>query len=362
MGSLGRIGTMAGWTVLRTFRSAGDLVWMVVMPVGLGLVLSAVLAGIAAVQPPQAVVVNEDGTALAGRLIDALAATPFNVSIVGQDEARAQLARGEVQAALVVPAGFSQSLEAGGPRLEILLAPDASGGLLAARAKAIATALVRGENLPGPFISIETPRGEPHDHTFTRVRILFGIYLLFALTVLIGRAGALHRERKAGLLQRTVGTGVPYGEVIVGYAASLMLIGLLQAVVVLAITGWLGIPWLAAGPGAILLPVMGSLFTGSGIAMALAGFARSESQVQLIAGGAPSLLAMLGGAFMPLELAPPGVQKLAVLNPFYWAMEALEGGFVYQGWESQTGPLAVLLLMGMVGMVAGVQALRRRTA
>lgn len=360
MGSLGRIATMVRWTVRRTFRSPSDLVWLVLMPVGLGLVISYVLTGIVTVRPPEAVVVNEDGTAAAERLIDALERTPFQVHLASRDQVMEQLAQGELERALVVPDGFAQSVEAGAPQLEVLRAGGASEGLLAPRAKAIAAAMARGAALPGAWIQHETPRGTVADDSFPRLRIVFGVYLLFALTALINRATALHRERKAGLLQRTLEMGIPHGEVIIASAVSLILVGLLQAAVVLAITGALGVPWLAAGGTAIAVAVLGHLVASSGLAMALAGFARTEGQLQLFAGGAPSLLAMLGGAFMPLELAPASIQKAAVLNPFYWAMEALDGGFVYQGWASQAGPLAVLILVGVVGTVVGVQGFRRR--
>ncbi|WP_324716675.1 ABC transporter permease [Carboxydochorda subterranea] len=359
MGVLKRIATMAGWTVLRTSQSVADLVWLVVMPIAFGVIISLILAGAGAVKPPRAVVVNEDGTETVERLIRALATTPFDVQLAGRDEAMKQIAGGHVETALVVPAGFAASIAAGAPRLEVLQAGGSAGGLLVTRAKAIAAALARGEALPETLVAIETPRPTGDASPFTRVRVVFGVYLLFGLTASIQRTAALHRERKAGLLQRVLSTGVPYGEVIAAFMASIFLIGLLQAAVVLAVTGLLGTPWLAAGPGAIALPVLGSLFAGSGLAVALSGFVRSEAQVQLL-GSAPPLLAVLGGAVMPLELTPAGVQKLAVFNPFYWAMEALEGGFVYRGWESQAGPLAVLLLVGVVGMVVGVQALRRR--
>lgn len=211
----------------------------------------------------------------------------------------------------------------------------------------------------GEWVQRETPRDLQDTGEYLSVRGVFGIYLIFVLTTLITRAGAIHRDRKQGRLGRTLGCGVPYHEVVTAHVVSITLIGLIQAGVFLAVTGALGIPWLAAGWSALLISLFGVLIAGAGIAIGIAGFARSEAPIRLLSGGAPSLLALLGGAFFPIELAPTTVQRLAVVNPVYWSMEVLDGGFVYQGITSQVGPLAVLVLFGTLGLVIGIQGFRR---
>src|SRR5690606_8056113 len=99
----------------------------------------------------------------------------------------------------------------------------------------------------------------------------------------------------------------------------------------------------ASGWSAALLPVTAAVFVCAGIAVGVAGFVTNESRLQFIAGGGPNLLAMLAGAFFPLDGAPAAVQRLTAVNPVYWAMKALDGGFLYEGFASQAGPLAVVL-------------------
>jgi len=70
-------------------------------------------------------------------------------------------------------------------------------------------------------------------------------------------------------------------------------------------------------------------------------------------------LAMAGGAFFPLEIAPAALQQLARINPVYWAVEALVGGMIFDGVASQFVPLSVLILVGVMSMIIGVQGLRR---
>lgn len=213
----------------------------------------------------------------------------------------------------------------------------------------------------GPVV-YDNPRGDDRLDSFPALRATFAVFLIFCLTALITRAGNIHEERKGGTLARTLACGIPYRDVVAAHVVSIGVTGVIQAALVLSITGILGFDWLAAGWSALLLPTAVALFTCAGIAVGIVGFVRNEGHLQLIVGAGPSLLAMFGGAFFPLDGAPANIQRLTVVNPIYWSMEALDGGFVYQGIASQTGPLAILILVGVLGIVLGVQGLRRMEA
>ena len=189
--------------------------------------------------------------------------------------------------------------------------------------------------------------------------MVFGVYLIFVFSTLLTRAGSIHDEYKRGTLQRTLVAGVPHWEIVTAHVAGLVLVGLIQASIFVAVTGLLGTPWLATGWLSVVLPVLGAIAAAAGVSIGIAGFVQSSGLLQMIGGGGPSILALLGGAFFPLDVAPAGVQRLAVINPVYWAMEAFTGGYVYNGVSSQAAPLAMLFLIGVTGMVIGVQGLRR---
>lgn len=208
-------------------------------------------------------------------------------------------------------------------------------------------------------VRMEMPNGRDDIAAFQQLRGIFGIYLIFVLSALIARAGSIHKERLEGQLQRTIGLGVPYHQIVAAHFASVGLIGLIQAVVFLSVTGALGVSWLMAGWWPLVLSVVGMLIASSGLAVGVAGLCRSEGQIALVSGGGPSLLAMLGGAFFPLDVAPANVQRLAVVNPIYWSMQAMDGAYAYQGFGSMATPMAVLLLFGAFGAVIGIQGLRR---
>lgn len=210
-----------------------------------------------------------------------------------------------------------------------------------------------------PWIAFEAPGGEVDPVGLSRLGGAFGVYLVFSLAALIAQAGTIHDEAEEGRLRRIVALGIPYREIVAAHLVSIGLIGLIQAGLIVAITWALGLPWFARGWAAILPPFLASIFACAGMAVAVAGLVRDAGMRQAISGGAPSLLALLGGAFFPLDVAPANVQRLATVNPFYWSMEALDGGLAYQGWASQAGPVAVLILVGVLGLVVGGQALRR---
>lgn len=211
----------------------------------------------------------------------------------------------------------------------------------------------------GEWFTYETPRGDRASEEFPKVSKIFGVYLIFAFSALLTRAGAIHDERRRGTLQRTLVAGIPYLEVVAAHVVSLFLVGFIQAIILITVTGMLGTPWLVTGWSSVVLPIVGTIVAAAGIAVGITGLVRGSGLLRIIASGGPSMLALLGGAFFPLDVAPAGVQRLAVINPVYWAMEAFSGGFIYNGLSSQVTPLAVLLLFGVAGMVIGVQGLRR---
>jgi hypothetical protein len=58
------------------------------------------------------------------------------------------------------------------------------------------------------------------------------------------------------------------------------------------------------------------------------------------------------------EVMHAAVQQIAALNPVYWGLEALTASFMYQG-EPLVIPFVALLIIGSLGMMLGIQGLRR---
>lgn len=356
--SVRRILVMSAWAALRTFRSVTAVLFTLVMPIALSFFISLPFAR-PADEAPVLNVVNEDGTGAADLVLQGLAQAGYKVTIVSRDEAVAAIAAGESSGAVVIPAGFAVALAEGAPRLEVLHAPGAAFDEAVAAARLAAATVAAGEPMPDIVPAREMPRGGVADSAYPRMRSVFGVYLVFAMTALFVRSGQLHKERDDGTLPRVVAAGVPYAEVVVSHILSLFWVGAVQAVVVLTVTGLLGTKWLLSGPLPLLATLAGGLFVSAGLAVGFTGFTRTPNQMTALAGGLPTLLGMLAGAYFPLEVAPASMQSLARLNPMYWVMDALDAGVMHAGLSAQGLPLAVAGLVGVLGMVIGVQGLRR---
>lgn len=353
-----RVVVMTGLNTRRTFNSPGNLLMILVVPIAFSLIIASFFGGQES-GTPTVYVVDEDGSDVAGAFKEELVASALDVHEIQRQEALTGLAAGQYEVVVVIPRGFAGARAAGAPTLEFLHGPEYTAGVVEVRAKAAAHALVTGESVPTIRVGHEAPRGGADGQALAKVRTTFGIYLVFAFAALFARGGSLHQEHKDGTLQRMVAGGVAYGEIVAAHVATIFLVGVLQAAVVLVITAFMGTPWLAAGWGVLALTVLGTLFVGAGLAICLSGLTRSAMVMQGLSGGVPPLLAMMGGAFFPLDAAPAGLQQAARINPVYWVMELLTEGYVYQGVAGQWLPLAVLLLIGILGTVIGIQGLRR---
>jgi len=361
VGALRRVATIALFDVRRAYGSPLALVNLVLVPVVAALGLVA-LVGPSDRQHRELVVVDEVGGPAAVAYVEALAAVPYAVVPMSRQQAAGAVSGGGRRVAVVLPAGFGASGQPDAFALEVLSRDgDESDAVMAHVGWARAVAARAAEGLPasGSVIVREAPRGVAHGREAVSMRLAFAVFVVVALYVLIGRGAVFQRERTAGRLARTVATGVPYVEVVAALVVGLLLVGAMQAGLFFATTGAVGLPWFDGGVVPFVVTVAATLLAVAGLSAAVTGFARTEAQVQVWTYAAPTLFAMLGGAFWPLDGSPAPLQQAARLSPMYWSLEALAAGTVYDGWPSQVMPVSVLVLVGVVGMVAGVQALRR---
>lgn len=345
------------WT---TYRHPVSLLWLVVLPLVFGVGVSRLFVFGGGV--PSVAVVDFDNSPASAALIRGLEQTPYEVEPMTREEARELVASGRLSSALIIPAGFEESVAAGHPRLEIIQGPAMGEDNLAGRARAVAQALAAGRDTAPLAVVNESPRPSAGDD-FNMLRVTWGIFAMFLMATGLQRSASVHGERSRGTLQRMLVLGVPYAVILAGHGLSLVLVGVVQAVIFLLATGLVGLPWLAAGLGVLVVPTLCTILAGAGLGMALAGVTRSSLQIRNVAAVLTPALAMLGGGFWPLEVVPAAMQEVGRLSPVYWSIEALREGFVYSGTVAgQALPVAVLVLYGVMGVVLGVHGLRRLVA
>ena len=98
-----------------------------------------------------------------------------------------------------------------------------------------------------------------------------------------------------------------------------------------------------------------------GIMMTLAVLAKTEQSVSGIGWAANMVMAMLGGAMIPVMLMPAFLQSASVVSPITWSILAIEGAI----WRQYTMaemvfPCLILIGIGATGFVIGTQVLSRK--
>ena len=174
-----------------------------------------------------------------------------------------------------------------------------------------------------------------------------GTLVMFTMLILT-TAGAVHLalERNAGLFRRLATTPISRGQIIAGKFISRMGLALVQiSFAIVAGTLLFGMDW---GPSVLMVLVVllvWGAFNAS-LAMVLGNLARTEAQATGIGVLATLVLAALGGAWWPIEIAPEWMQRLALALPTGWAMDALHKlvSFAYPAVEVL--PHLIALLVG----------------
>ena len=337
-------------------------------------------------------VVDDDRGPLAARFVDGVLAGPglaevVTVRRVGAAEARDLVDRGEADAAFLIPAGFSASVQRGGSATVTVLAAGASpvagqvarslaegyAAQLAATGLSVRTAL---DAAGRPPTEAEANRlGERAAAGQPPVRLVDGgvgareikpsnyfgpsmaIFFLF-FTVSFG-ARSILIERREGTLRRLLASAAPPGAVIAGKALAAFALGVTSVLVMwLATSLVFGADW--GDPLAVVALTVSSVLAAIGITALVVTLARTDEQADGYSSLVVFTLALLGGNFIYLAQLPDLLQRLSLLTPNGWALRGFvdlvaDGG----GLETVAAPVAVTAAFGLVtGAVALVRARR----
>jgi ABC-2 type transport system permease protein len=240
--------------------------------------------------------------------------------------ADAMLARGEIQFAIVFPAGFSRQLLRGEQPLVLVAAdatdPSATGNALAALSQAGTNALAH--DLTGPLASL-SPRSPPftldiqrryNPEGATQYNIVPGLLaVILQLTMVMMTAFAITRERERGTYESLLATPVLPLEVMTGKIAPYIVVGLVQSVIILLAARYLfDVPMM--GSLALLGATM-MLYIASLLALGYAISTMADNQLQAMQMTffffLPTML--LSGFMFPFRGMPQWAQALGELFP-----------------------------------------------
>ncbi|HEX5776835.1 MAG TPA: ABC transporter permease [Caulobacteraceae bacterium] len=319
-------------------------------------------------------VLAQDNSAFARSTIAAIANSGY-LDIVEEANSPAELdealAKGRVQFALTIPADFTRRVVRG-DKAQILVEadaadPSATSGAVAALSMLPLEAL--RHDLTGA-VGPRAPTGPPFEvvvhrrynpEAITAYNIVPGLLgVILSMTLVMMTSLGVTREYERGTMETLLATPVRPLEVMVGKLAPYVLVGLIQAGVILLLARLLfQVPmqggWGALGVGIVLF-IVGSLSLG----FLISTVARNQLQaVQLsFFYMLPSIL--LSGFMFPFRGMPDWAQALGTAIPVTHFLRVVRGALLKGLGIADLWPsLAALGLFVLV--VAGISMLRYRT-
>jgi ABC-2 type transport system permease protein len=369
------------------FQSKSVLMFVVVFPLAATLVFGLLFQGMEAgkIEARVAVVVEDEApSAEVMRAVEQLDAWPerlkqpmpegvppstieigATVKIVEgltEEEARRQVEEGQLHGALVLPAGFSDSLAAGEEsQVELIVEANETmeRSVVEGAADWFKQVLRQREARPvtiEPSFVGEAQRLANFDSMSQSVT---GNGVLFILMNCMASGGvALVRERRQNTLARLLISPMKPWQIVLGKTIGVYLIGLAQAVIVFGF-GWFWGVFEGVDMLGVTLVTMLLILVGCALGLVMSALARREETVEALSSPVALVISALGGALFPVELSPPLLKTISKLLPTGWAMDAYHALV----WDAR-GTLEILphlaVLAGFAVVLLGIGVWRLR--
>jgi ABC-2 type transport system permease protein len=311
-------------------------------------------------------VVDYDRTQFTRSIVSTLRNTGYFSLVPAPSSAAAAdalLARGEIQFAIVFPAGFSRQLLRG-ERPSVLLAADATdpaatGNALAALSQAGTNALAH--DLTGSLATL-APQAPPftldvqrryNPEGATQYNIVPGLLaVILQLTMVMMTAFAITRERERGTYEGLLATPVLPLEVMAGKIAPYIVVGLVQSVIILLAARYLfDVPMVGSLTllGATMMLYIASLL-GLGYAISTMASNQLQAMQMTFFFFLPTML--LSGFMFPFRGMPGWAQVLGELFPATHFLRIVRGILLKGNGAHDIAPHVWPIALFMVAMAA----------
>ncbi len=353
----------------RTLRERTNLFFVFVFPMLLILVLGVAFGG--EFTPRVGVVVADTGP-LAHQLADRLRdAEGIDVRTVpSQADLVSAVERGELEAGLVVPAGYDHAVRAtDGTKVSFVVRPGQQGQQVGSIVSAVVgeeAGLLRAARFAEQEAGVTFDEGRDRATAAAEHVALVTVsastagesesakpagrfdqgassqLVLFLFLTALTSSAALIETRRLGISRRMLSTPTPTWQIVSGEGLGRFLIAAVQAVFIMVGTAAIfGVSWGDPLGAAVLTGTFALVASAAGLLVGT--MARTVQQSTAIGMLAGLGLAALGGAMMPLEFFSPTMRTVAHFTPHAWAAD----GFIElvrhgSGLTGIAGPLAVL--------------------
>jgi ABC-2 type transport system permease protein len=372
-------------------RDRSAIVFSILTPLGLALAFSVLIPNDFSSFHTRFVFVDNDGGHVAAVLVDDVLGSLVEAGVVeldglGDEAAAAEEVRaGTATAAIIIPAGFSEAIEAGQPTEVRLLGGEALISLELARSAvsrfastvgglqlSIATTAASGGAVDAATIAAaQAAIGEPAPITVRATALesrqaslptFYGAAMAIMFVFFATQYGALAllADRQVGTMSRLLAAPIRPAAILLGGSLAGFALGLISMVVLwLATTALQGASW--GPPGLVLSLIIAAVVAAMGISTLVASIARTPQQ----AGGLNAIIALsmaaVGGVFIPISQAPEALGRAAQATPHFWFLRGIESLAAPSATIGDlAGPIAILLAMG--GVTGAIGLLRARRA
>lgn len=335
-------------------------------------------------------VVDQDRGALASAFVTMLGSPELSQFVtvrdpVGLEEARHQVDAGTVDAALVIPAGFTASAH-GGPVHPITVLGSVDAALAAQVAQAVAESFVAQLNADRLAVAAAVAAGVPPAQQpalvaeAARLRLpeqvagrpagtkplsTISYYapamgILFMLFAISFGARSFFAEQRDGTLDRIAAAPVGARVLLAGKSLSTFAYGVASLTTMAVVTSVVfGADWGAPPAAAALILAMSVALVALTALVIVAS--RTERQADGLASILTFGLVLLGGNFVFIGAAAPILRRLALLTPNGWALRGFTDMATGAGAVAST-TVPVLCILGFAALVGALAAVLSRRA
>ena len=376
-------------------RDRSVLLFAVVVPLGLTALFSSVLP-----EPQElnltAGVVDADGGDVARGFVEGVVPALVDGGILERREvadeaaARRAVSDGTLDAAWIIPAGFSDDVAAGrASELSVLVAAGrtlpgeiARGvaqsyttqvsqvGLAVATIATVSGSAPTSEDIAAAAgVAADTPDlvrfedeagvgGERLDSTSYLAAGMAAFFVFFVAQ--FGVTGLLE-ERQQGTMPRLLAAPIRPGAIHLGKIAGAFALGVVSMTVLAVASSWLlGAEW-GPAPGVAIL-IVALVLAALGVLSLVASFAHTAEQAGNLQSVIAIVLGLLGGVFFPVPGDTPLLRAASSLSPHGWFLRGLGELRASGDWTVVLPAAGAIIVFGVVTAIPAVIRQRRASA
>lgn len=311
------------------------------------------------------VIVDQDRSAasrdlaMAFRTSEAFSLKSF---LLSEEEAVEQLQSGSAGLVLLIPPGFQHRLQQDNlTEVQVLL--DGSNANTAASVEGYIDGVLRQFERASTASMRSTTLATQHQfesrprvamrllynpaETSTPFMVLSMIALAGMMVGVIHPAASIVREKERATVEQLMVTPISIGELFFAKTMPTMMMGLLSVFISLSIVTWFNVP-MRGSVVLFLLVTAVFLLSAIGIGVLIATVSRTLQQALLLAFFGLFPIMFLSGTLAPVEAMPELLQRLSLLSPLRYYMDATLGIFLKgAGFADLWKHLLIMLAFGL---------------